>query len=59
MELRDKTLSGFRLHMVHLYVRGMMFGAFLQGMIGMNIDVISTIVEVIPEYMAIFFSCII
>jgi hypothetical protein len=59
IEFSDKVLSGLRSHRLHLYINGKIFGAFLQGIIGVNIETINVIAETIPEYIIFFFNCMI
>lgn len=52
------NLSGFREHNVHLYIGFGTFGAILQGIICMKIDVINVNIEIIPEHINFFLNCI-
>lgn len=53
----DDILSGFREHKVHLYIGFGIFGAVLHGISGIKIEVIRVNVDIIPEYIRLFFSC--
>ena len=50
--------SGFKEQRVHLYIGFGIFGAIRHGIIGMNIEDISVVVEIIKEYIIFFLNCI-
>ncbi|MBU3923286.1 MAG: hypothetical protein KJ592_00040 [Nanoarchaeota archaeon] len=58
IDLDEDILSGFREHSVHLYIGFGIFGPVLHGMIGIKIEVINAVAEMIPEYINFFFNCI-
>ena len=58
IDVIDCALSGFKEHSVHLYIGFGTPGAIRHGTIGIKIETINAAVEIMPEYINLFFNCI-
>lgn len=57
IEFMDLNWSGFREHVVHLYIGFGTLGAILHGTIGIKNEATNVAAEAIPEYINFFFNC--